>query len=92
MGAILHRYDTGVHSVHIFLLHKSNADETQILKQLTNDYCIRSPPYISSDRIKKLDEDVHRIKNQCKLFLSTASKVLTQWLTWRGRTLTFLGM
>jgi len=39
-----------------------------------------------------LDEDVHRIKNRFKLFLSTASKVLTQWLTWFGRTLTFLGM
>jgi len=31
-----------------------------------------------------LDEDVHRIKNRYKLFLSTASKVLTQWLTWCG--------
>jgi len=32
--------------------------------------------------LKKLDEDAHRIKNRYKLFLSTASKVLTQWLTW----------
>jgi len=39
-----------------------------------------------------LDEDVHPIKNQYKLCVSTASKVLTQWLTWCGRTLTFLGM
>jgi len=31
-----------------------------------------------------LDEDVHRIKNRYKLFLNTASKVLTQWLTWCG--------
>jgi len=38
-----------------------------------------------------LDEDVHRIKNRYKLFLSKASNVLTQWLTWRGRTLTILG-
>ena len=47
---------------------------------------------IWSERIKKLDEDEHRIKNRCKLFLSRASNVLTQWLTWCGRTLTFLGM
>ena len=33
-----------VHSVHIFLLHKSNTDETQIPKQFTNNYCIWSPP------------------------------------------------
>jgi len=32
-----------------------------------------------------LDADVHRIKNRYKLFLSTASKVLTQWLNWCGR-------
>jgi len=30
-------------------------------------------------------------KNQYKLLLTKPSKVLTQWLTWRGRTLTFLG-
>jgi len=36
-----------VHSIHIFLLHKSNTDEKQILKQLTNDHCIWSPPYRS---------------------------------------------
>jgi len=29
-----------------------------------------------------LDEDAHRIKNGYKLFLSRASNVLTQWLTW----------
>ena len=29
-----------VHSVHIFLLHKSNTDETQTPKQFTNNYCI----------------------------------------------------
>jgi len=34
-----------VHSVHIFLLHNSNTDETQIPKQLTDNYCIRSPSY-----------------------------------------------
>jgi len=28
-----------------------------------------------------MDEDAHRIKNRYKLFLSRASKVLTQWLT-----------
>ena len=33
---------------------------------------------------------MHRIKNRYKLFLSTASKVLTQWLTWCGRTLKML--
>ena len=32
-----------VHSVHIFLLHKSNTDETQTLKQFTDNYCIWSP-------------------------------------------------
>ena len=36
-----------VDSVHIFLLHNSKTDETQIPKQLTNNYCIRSPPYRS---------------------------------------------
>jgi len=40
----------------------------------------RSPP------LKHTTEDVHRIKNRYKLFLSTASKVVTQWLTWCGRT------
>jgi len=39
-----------------------------------------------------LDEDAYHIKNRYKLFLSKASKVLTQWLTWCGRTLTFQGM
>ena len=38
-----------VRSVHIFLLHKSNTDETQIPKQLTNNYCIPSPPYRSAE-------------------------------------------
>jgi len=32
-----------VHSVHIFLLHKSKTDETQTLKQFTDNYCICSP-------------------------------------------------
>jgi len=32
-----------VHSVHIFLLHKSNTDETQTPKQFTNNYCNCSP-------------------------------------------------
>jgi len=32
-----------VHSARIFLLHKSNTDETQILKQFTDNYCIWSP-------------------------------------------------
>jgi len=45
-----------------------------------------------NNRIEKLDEDLHRIKNRYQLFLSTASKVLTQLLTWCGRTLSFLGM
>ena len=36
-----------VHSVHIFLLHKSNTGETQTPKQFTDNYCIRSPPYKS---------------------------------------------
>jgi len=36
-----------VHSVHIFLPHKSNTDETQTLKQFTDNYCIWSPPYRS---------------------------------------------
>jgi len=35
---------------------------------------------------KKVDEDAHRIKNRYKLFVSRASKVLTQWLTWLGWT------
>jgi len=34
-------------AVHIFLPYKSNTDEMQIPKQLTNNYCIRSPPYRS---------------------------------------------
>jgi len=35
-----------VHSNHIFLLHKSNTDETQSPKQFTDSYCIW-PPYRS---------------------------------------------
>jgi len=34
-----------------------------------------------------LDEDAHRIKNRYKLFLIKTANVLTQWLTWCGRTL-----
>ena len=45
-----------------------------------------------NDWIKKLDEDAHRIKNRDRLFLSKSSKVLSQYLTWCGRTLTFLGI
>ena len=32
-----------VHSVHIFLLHKSNTGETQTPKHFTDNYCIWSP-------------------------------------------------
>ena len=42
------------------------------------------------ERIKNLDKDTHCIKNRYKLFLNRASKVLTQWITWCGRTLTFM--
>ena len=41
---------------------------------------------------KKLDEDAQRSKKWYRLFLSMSSKVLTQWLTWRRGTLTFLAM
>ena len=41
---------------------------------------------------KKLDEDAQRCKKWYRLFLSMTSKVLTQWLTWRRGTLTFLTM
>ena len=37
------RLQQRVHSVHIFLLHKSNTDEMQTPKQFTDNYCIRSP-------------------------------------------------
>jgi len=42
--------------------------------------------------MKKLDENMQRLKNRCRLFLNRASKVLIQWLTGCGRTLTILGM
>jgi len=45
-----------------------------------------------ANELKVLNEDAHRIKNRYKLFLSRASNVLTQWLTWCGRTLSFLGI
>jgi len=40
--------------------------------------------------MKRLDEVAQRLKNRYKLFLNKASEVLTQWLTWCGRKLTFL--
>ena len=42
--ALLTFYAWCVHSVHIFLLHKSNTDETQTPKEFTDNYCIW-PPY-----------------------------------------------
>ena len=44
--ALLTFYAWCVHSVHIFLLDKSNTDETQTPKQFTDNYCIW-PPYRS---------------------------------------------
>ena len=41
--ALLTFYARCVHSVHIFLLHKSNTAETQTPKQFTDNYCIWSP-------------------------------------------------
>jgi len=41
-----------VHSAHgIFLLHKSNTDETRTPKQFTNNYCSWSPPYRSVEKL-----------------------------------------
>jgi len=40
--------------------------------------------------MKKLDEDTQRLKKRYRLFLNKESKVLKQWLTWRGATLMFL--
>jgi len=44
-----------VHSVHVFLQHKRNTDETQTPKHFTDNYCIWSP-YRSVQELKKNED------------------------------------
>ena len=82
-------WDANSEIIHGQLLYLASIQECWIIEEKWR--FVKSIRHLKRSN-KKLDEDVHHLKNRYKLFLSTASKVLTQWLTWCGRTLTFLGM
>jgi len=82
-------WDANSETIHEQLLHLVSIQECWIIEEKWR--FVKSIRHLKRS-YKKIGWRCASYKNRYKLFLSTASKVLTQWLTWCGRTLIFLGM
>ena len=82
-------WDANSETIHRQLLHFFSIQECWIIEEKWR--FVESIRHLKRSN-KKVGWRCASYKNRYKLFLSTASKVLTQWLTWCGQTLTFLGM